>query len=72
MKHKFYDDAITEEDGWNDIGIDRCYLKFDYFADEDAPRGVVIHKNDVIALANYFGLVVYEKGSALEVKNESQ
>ena len=62
MKHKFYDDDIeTVEDLNYSDNIRTCYLSFKNRG-SGALAGVVIHKDDVIALANYFGLVVYEKG----------
>ena len=70
MKHKFYDEDIyTVEDLIFSDNMDVCYLKFAERGCEEGPGGITIHKYDVIALAQYFGLVVYEKGSALEVKN---
>ena len=67
MKHKFYDEDIETVENI-ESNMDVGYLRF---RDQgyNALAGVTIHKYDVIALAQYFGLVVYEKGSALEVKN---
>lgn len=70
MEHKFYDKQILDVICMSspiDPVDNTCLLSF-----INKTSGVSIRKDDFIALANYFGLVVYEKGSALEVKNESQ
>ena len=57
--YDFYDDDI---ESFTDYGDDVVEIGF---RGSDGVEAINLHKNDIVYLAKHFGLIVYERDSAL-------